>query len=97
MVGGLLVFCRQYHGGTNFGRTAGGTFITPSYDDDAPIDEYGEFTRRMLIFLGEHDRCVTFFLSIKRQGIILKKNAATHSKHIGAFPGLYVTAFYKVI
>ena len=31
----------QYHGGTNFGRTAGGPFITTSYDYDAPIDEYG--------------------------------------------------------
>lgn len=32
----------QYHGGTNFGRTAGGPFITTSYDYDAPIDEYGK-------------------------------------------------------
>lgn len=32
----------QYHGGTNFGRTAGGPFITTSYDYDAPIDEYGQ-------------------------------------------------------
>jgi hypothetical protein len=31
----------QYHGGTNFGRTAGGPFIATSYDYDAPIDEYG--------------------------------------------------------
>ncbi|CAN6439401.1 unnamed protein product [Victoria cruziana] len=31
----------MYHGGTNFGRTAGGPFITTSYDYDAPIDEYG--------------------------------------------------------
>ncbi|GJM92400.1 hypothetical protein PR202_ga08874 [Eleusine coracana subsp. coracana] len=30
-----------YHGGTNFGRTSGGPFITTSYDYDAPIDEYG--------------------------------------------------------
>lgn len=32
----------QYHGGTNFGRTSGGPFITTSYDYDAPIDEYGK-------------------------------------------------------
>ena len=32
----------QYHGGTNFGRSAGGPFITTSYDYDAPIDEYGK-------------------------------------------------------
>ncbi|XP_075509695.1 beta-galactosidase-like isoform X1 [Primulina tabacum] len=31
----------MYHGGTNFGRTAAGLFITTSYDYDAPIDEYG--------------------------------------------------------
>ncbi|KAE7998551.1 hypothetical protein FH972_003087 [Carpinus fangiana] len=31
----------MYHGGTNFGRTAGGPFISTSYDYDAPIDEYG--------------------------------------------------------
>lgn len=31
----------QYHGGTNFGRVAGGPYITTSYDYDAPLDEYG--------------------------------------------------------
>jgi hypothetical protein len=31
----------QYHGGTNFGRTSGGPYITTSYDYDAPLDEYG--------------------------------------------------------
>ncbi|XP_078441975.1 beta-galactosidase 5-like [Wolffia australiana] len=40
-VGGSLVNYYMYHGGTNFGRTAGGPFITTSYDYDAPIDEYG--------------------------------------------------------
>ncbi|KAK4789085.1 hypothetical protein SAY86_020404 [Trapa natans] len=30
--------CLQYHGGTNFGRTGAGPFITTSY---APVDEYG--------------------------------------------------------
>jgi len=37
------LFCSfQYHGGTNFGRTAGGPFIATSYDYDAPLDEYGK-------------------------------------------------------
>jgi hypothetical protein len=36
----------KYHGGTNFGRTAGGPFITTSYDYDAPIDEYGMLIRK---------------------------------------------------
>lgn len=34
--------CVQYHGGTSFGRTTGGPFLTTSYDYDAPLDEYGE-------------------------------------------------------
>ncbi|TYJ28542.1 hypothetical protein E1A91_A06G007100v1 [Gossypium mustelinum] len=39
--GGTFINYYMYHGGTNFGRTAGGPFITTSYDYDAPIDEYG--------------------------------------------------------
>ncbi|KAL3614665.1 Beta-galactosidase 3 [Castilleja foliolosa] len=41
MKGGSFVNYYMYQGGTNFGRTAGGPFITTSYDYDAPIDEYG--------------------------------------------------------
>ncbi|CAH9146966.1 unnamed protein product [Cuscuta epithymum] len=41
--GGSLVNYYMYHGGTNFGRTAGGPFITTSYDYDAPLDEFGLF------------------------------------------------------
>lgn len=37
----LIMLTDQYHGGTNFGRSAGGPFITTSYDYDAPLDEYG--------------------------------------------------------
>ncbi|CAN1802615.1 Beta-galactosidase 10 [Linum perenne] len=39
--GGTVNNYYMYHGGTNFGRTAGGPFITTSYDYEAPIDEYG--------------------------------------------------------
>ncbi|KAG7599608.1 Galactose-binding-like domain superfamily [Arabidopsis suecica] len=39
--GGSYINYYMYHGGTNFGRTSGGPFITTSYDYDAPIDEYG--------------------------------------------------------
>lgn len=39
--GGSLQNYYMYHGGTNFGRTSGGPFITTSYDYEAPIDEYG--------------------------------------------------------
>ncbi|KAL6581033.1 Beta-galactosidase 3 [Orobanche minor] len=39
--GGSFVNYYMYHGGTNFGSSAGGPFITTSYDYDAPLDEYG--------------------------------------------------------
>ncbi|XP_073295931.1 beta-galactosidase 3-like isoform X1 [Primulina huaijiensis] len=39
--GGSYVNYYMFHGGTNFGRSAGGPFVTTSYDYDAPIDEYG--------------------------------------------------------
>ncbi|XP_047340733.1 beta-galactosidase-like [Impatiens glandulifera] len=39
--GGSYINYYMYHGGTNFGRTSGGPFITTSYDYDAPLDEYG--------------------------------------------------------
>uniref|UniRef100_A0A2P2LAY3 Beta-galactosidase n=1 Tax=Rhizophora mucronata TaxID=61149 RepID=A0A2P2LAY3_RHIMU len=39
--GGSFVNYYVYHGGTNFGRSAGGPFVTTSYDYDAPLDEYG--------------------------------------------------------
>ncbi|CAF1929069.1 BnaCnng48970D [Brassica napus] len=35
----------MYHGGTNFGRTAGGPYITTSYDYDAPLDEFGNLNQ----------------------------------------------------
>ncbi|KAK3438941.1 hypothetical protein EUGRSUZ_C03897 [Eucalyptus grandis] len=38
---GSFINYYMYHGGTNFGRTAGGPFIATSYDYDAPLDEYG--------------------------------------------------------
>ncbi|XP_043708583.1 beta-galactosidase-like [Telopea speciosissima] len=39
--GGVLQNYYMYHGGTNFGRTAGGPYIATTYDYDAPLDEYG--------------------------------------------------------
>ncbi|XP_027343447.1 beta-galactosidase 7-like [Abrus precatorius] len=43
--GGVLNNYYMYHGGTNFGRTAGGPYITTSYEYDAPIDEYGNLNQ----------------------------------------------------
>lgn len=41
----IFLLCLQYHGGTNFGRTSGGPYITTSYDYDAPLDEYGNLNQ----------------------------------------------------
>ena len=43
--GGVFNNYYMYHGGTNFGRTAGGPYIATSYDYDAPIDEYGNLNQ----------------------------------------------------
>ncbi|XP_057443575.1 beta-galactosidase 15-like [Lotus japonicus] len=43
--GGVLNNYYMYHGGTNFGRTAGGPYITTSYEYDAPLDEYGNLNQ----------------------------------------------------
>ncbi|KAL8130681.1 hypothetical protein V2J09_019836 [Rumex salicifolius] len=39
--GGTMQNYYMYHGGTNFGRTTGGPFISTTYDYDAPLNEYG--------------------------------------------------------
>ncbi|KAK7265465.1 hypothetical protein RJT34_33085 [Clitoria ternatea] len=43
--GGTFTNYYMYHGGTNFGRTAGGPYIATSYDYDAPLDEYGNIAQ----------------------------------------------------
>ncbi|KAJ0087884.1 hypothetical protein Patl1_32313 [Pistacia atlantica] len=43
--GGSLMNYYMYHGGTNFGHTSGGPYITTSYDYDAPLDEYGNLNQ----------------------------------------------------
>ncbi|KAL9165755.1 hypothetical protein ABFS82_06G191200 [Erythranthe guttata] len=44
-LGGTFQNYYMYHGGTNFGRTAGGPYITTSYDYDAPLNEYGSLNQ----------------------------------------------------
>ncbi|KAJ3089865.1 Beta-galactosidase 7 [Quaeritorhiza haematococci] len=39
--GGTYVAYYMWHGGTNFGRGAGGPMMMTSYDYDAPLNEYG--------------------------------------------------------
>ncbi|KAG4167255.1 hypothetical protein ERO13_A13G184350v2 [Gossypium hirsutum] len=43
--GGTLQNYYMYHGGTNFGRTSGGPYITTTYDYNAPLDEYGNLNQ----------------------------------------------------
>ncbi|XP_068655771.1 beta-galactosidase 15-like [Aristolochia californica] len=43
--GGVFQNYYMYHGGTNFGRTAGGLYISTSYDYGAPLDEYGHLNQ----------------------------------------------------
>ncbi|XP_039019128.1 beta-galactosidase-like [Hibiscus syriacus] len=43
--GGTLQNYYMYHGGTNFGRTSGGPYMTTSYDYNAPLDEYGNLNQ----------------------------------------------------
>nr|KYP63346.1 Beta-galactosidase [Cajanus cajan] len=43
--GGTFQNYYMYHGGTNFGRTSGGPYITTSYDYDAPLDEFGNLNQ----------------------------------------------------
>ncbi|XAR51103.1 Beta-galactosidase [Bertholletia excelsa] len=44
-LGGTFNNYYMYHGGTNFGRTSGGPYITTTYDYDAPIDEFGNLNQ----------------------------------------------------
>ncbi|KAB2049936.1 hypothetical protein ES319_A13G210800v1, partial [Gossypium barbadense] len=43
--GGTLQNYYMYHGGTNFGRTSGGPYITTTYDYNEPLDEYGNLNQ----------------------------------------------------
>jgi len=59
------LFCSfQYHGGTNFGRTAGGPFIATSYDYDAPLDEYGKHRRTLILDIANKN--ITYFIYLSR-------------------------------
>ncbi|KAH8522800.1 hypothetical protein H0E87_003444 [Populus deltoides] len=48
-LGGTFQNYYMYHGGTNFGRSAGGPYITTSYDYDAPLDEYAASLLKLLL------------------------------------------------
>nr|XP_043637528.1 beta-galactosidase 3-like [Erigeron canadensis] len=82
--GGSFFNYYMYHGGTNFGRTSGGPFITTSYDYDAPIDEYGLIREPKYGHLTELHRaiklCEPAFFSSDAKYVSLgkKQNAYTY-------------------
>jgi len=41
-----MLIMTQYHGGTNFGRSAS-SYVTTNYYDGAPLDEYGKSLHKM--------------------------------------------------
>jgi hypothetical protein len=51
-----IVLVIQFHGGTNFGRTASAYVIT-SYYDQAPLDEYGMVNISLLLYVTFFHRC----------------------------------------
>ncbi|KAF9688767.1 hypothetical protein SADUNF_Sadunf01G0022400 [Salix dunnii] len=51
-LGGTFQNYYMYHGGTNFGRSAGGPYITTSYDYDAPLDEFDQGSDKTVNFQG---------------------------------------------
>ncbi|XP_060209449.1 beta-galactosidase-like [Lycium barbarum] len=72
--GGTLQNYYMYHGGTNFGRVAGGPYITTTYDYDAPLNEYGQLNQPKYGHLKElHD----ILFSIEK--LLTYGNASTKS------------------
>ncbi|KAL8161746.1 hypothetical protein V2J09_013235 [Rumex salicifolius] len=49
------------HGGTNFGRTAGGPFIATTYDYDAPLDEFGMTFKTAKMGSSLHNRAIKLY------------------------------------
>ncbi|KAL9225415.1 hypothetical protein vseg_001344 [Gypsophila vaccaria] len=71
--GGALMNYYMYHGGTNFGRTAG-PYVSTSYDYDAPLNEYGNYNEPKWTHLKElHDT----IMSVER--VIVDGDAETYT------------------
>ncbi|GLT75061.1 hypothetical protein SLA2020_468120 [Shorea laevis] len=65
---GSLMNYYMYHGGTNFGKTAGGPYIVTSYDYDAPLDEYGNPNQPKWGHLRELHRVLMSMETVLTQG-----------------------------
>ncbi|KAJ4717252.1 Beta-galactosidase [Melia azedarach] len=79
-LGGVLNNYYMYHGGTNFGRTAGGPYIVTSYDYHAPLDEYGNLNQPKWGHLKQLHAAIKqaeqFFTSATEETKNLMKNVA---------------------
>ncbi|KAL9376580.1 hypothetical protein Peur_030700 [Populus x canadensis] len=80
-VGVPWIMCQQsnapqpmYHGGTNFGRTAGGPYITTSYDYNAPLDEYGNLNQPKWGHLKQLHEAIKQGERILTNGTVTSKN-----------------------
>ncbi|KAL8139295.1 hypothetical protein V2J09_005316 [Rumex salicifolius] len=107
--GGSFINYYMYHGGTNFGRTAGGPFIATSYDYDAPLDEFGLLRQPKWGHLKDLHRaiklCEPALISGDPAVIVLGKNQEAHvfksrSGHCAAFlannnPNSYATVDFQ--
>ncbi|KAM7468316.1 hypothetical protein LguiB_015878 [Lonicera macranthoides] len=71
--GGPIILA-QYHGGTNFGRTSGGPYITTSYDYDAPLDEYGNLNQPKWGHLKQLHGLIKSFEKILTHGNVTSKD-----------------------
>eukprot|EP00258_Populus_trichocarpa_P013592 XP_002324727.3 beta-galactosidase 7 [Populus trichocarpa] len=72
--GGVLNSYYMYHGGTNFGRTAGGPYITTSYDYNAPLDEYGNLNQPKWGHLKQLHEAIKQGERILTNGTVTSKN-----------------------
>ena len=62
--GGTYIGYYMWHGGTNFGRTGGGPFITTTYDYDAPLDEFGNRNEPKFSHLSQLHRILGEYSSV---------------------------------
>ncbi|RDY03088.1 hypothetical protein CR513_13361, partial [Mucuna pruriens] len=78
--GGTFQNYYMYHGGTNFGRTSGGPYITTTYDYDAPLDEYGNIAQPKWGHLKELHRVLKSMENSLTNGIVSETDLGNYVK-----------------
>uniref|UniRef100_M1AJ25 beta-galactosidase n=1 Tax=Solanum tuberosum TaxID=4113 RepID=M1AJ25_SOLTU len=94
----------QYHGGTNFGRTAAEYMIT-SYYDQAPLDEYDNlnlkaykhYTIQAYVFSGDSGACAAFLVNMDNtKSVVVQFQNSSYElprKSISILPDCKTVAF----